>query len=221
MPASTASKAPRRPVRRARQARAQATVDAIVEAAAQILAEGGWGALNTNLIARRAGVSIGSVYEYFPNKGAIVDAILDAHLSRGEALLAQGALRLQERPDLPAIVGLLVGGFVSLHQDDPRLHRVLSSEAPLSPDQRARVEGLRASIIQIVAAALVPHVEAPHIRATLVVDTAEALSHRWLVDEAGLPASEAVMAAELHRMLEAYLLDVRGANPARPIPPSS
>ncbi|MBW0152793.1 MAG: TetR/AcrR family transcriptional regulator [Phenylobacterium sp.] len=200
-----ASKVARRPVRQARQARAQATVEAIIQAAAQILAEAGWGALNTNLVARRAGVSVGSVYEYFPNKNAIVDAILDAHLRQGEALIAQGALRLVDRPDISEIVSLLVGGFISLHRDDPRLHRVLSSETPLSPEQRSRVERLRLAIIQMVAEALAPHVETPELRASLIVDVAESLSHRWLVDEAGTPASEAVMAAELHHMLEAYL----------------
>lgn len=185
------------------------------------MAEAGWGALNTNLVARRAGVSVGSIYEYFPNKAAIVDAIFDAHLSQGEALISQGALRLVDRPDISTIVSLLVGGFIGLHRDDPRLHRVLSSEAPLSPEQRARVERLRLAIIQMVAEALAPHVETPELKASLIVDAAEALSHRWLVDEVGTPASEAVMAAELHHMLEAYLRASAGPSPARSTPPSS
>lgn len=85
---------PKRPVRQARQARAQSTVKALLEAGARILAEGGWPAFNTNAVAMRSGVSIGSLYEYFENKQALVDAIADGHLAQGEALLAEGAARL-------------------------------------------------------------------------------------------------------------------------------
>jgi AcrR family transcriptional regulator len=55
-----------------KQARARATVEAIVEAAAQILERGGPEALNTNDVAERAGVSIGTLYQYFPDKQAIL-----------------------------------------------------------------------------------------------------------------------------------------------------
>ena len=88
-------KATKRPVRTARQARSKATVDAIIEAATRILAETGWAALNTNAIAARAGVSVGSVYEYFPNKQAILDVIMDRHLEAGEALLAEAASEIR------------------------------------------------------------------------------------------------------------------------------
>lgn len=55
-----------------RQARARATVEALLDSAARILESGGYAALTTNRVAEVAGVSIGSVYEYFPNKQAIV-----------------------------------------------------------------------------------------------------------------------------------------------------
>jgi AcrR family transcriptional regulator len=54
------------------QRRARDTVEAIVEAAAHLLASRGWAASTTNHIAARAGVSIGSLYKYFPNKPAIL-----------------------------------------------------------------------------------------------------------------------------------------------------
>lgn len=59
-----------------RQGRAQATVTAILEASAHILVEHGHGALNTNQIAERAGVSIGSLYQYFPNKEAVMTELI-------------------------------------------------------------------------------------------------------------------------------------------------
>ncbi len=50
------------------QARSKATVDAIVEAAARILGDQGWAGFTTNKVAEAAGVSIGSYYQYFPDK---------------------------------------------------------------------------------------------------------------------------------------------------------
>lgn len=58
-----------------KQERAKATCAAILEAAAQILEADGEAKLTTNRIAARAGVSIGTLYQYFPNKGAILIAI--------------------------------------------------------------------------------------------------------------------------------------------------
>jgi AcrR family transcriptional regulator len=61
-----------------KQLRSRAIVDAIVEAGRQLVAQEGASSLTTNRIAERAGVSIGSLYRYFPNKQAILAAIYDA-----------------------------------------------------------------------------------------------------------------------------------------------
>jgi AcrR family transcriptional regulator len=68
------SKSPSDQRRRPRQSRSRATWEAIVEAAVQILERRGPEALTTNRIAERAGVSVGSVYQYFPDKHAILAA---------------------------------------------------------------------------------------------------------------------------------------------------
>jgi AcrR family transcriptional regulator len=73
MPVS-GSKPPANQRRRPRQSRSRATWEAIVEAAVQILERRGSEGLNTNRIAERAGVSVGSVYQYFPDKHAILAA---------------------------------------------------------------------------------------------------------------------------------------------------
>jgi AcrR family transcriptional regulator len=72
--------------KRPRQTRSQATFDAIVEAAARILVESGAGRLTTNRVAARAGVSVGSLYQYFPNRQAILRALVERELARAEAL---------------------------------------------------------------------------------------------------------------------------------------
>ena len=58
-----------------RQSRAKEMIATIIEATAEILEDGGVDALNTNMIAQRAGVSVGAVYQYFPNKAAILSML--------------------------------------------------------------------------------------------------------------------------------------------------
>src|SRR3954466_14410770 len=66
-----------KPRKSPRQARAKATVDAIVEATTQLLLEGGYDRFTTARVAERAGVSVGSLYQYFPNKAALASAVID------------------------------------------------------------------------------------------------------------------------------------------------
>lgn len=193
-----------RPVREAKQARSRATVDAILEAAARILVSRGWEGLNTNAVAEVAGVSIGSLYEYFRDKEALLHALHDRHLARGEALVAQVAAG-GISGDTEDIAELLVNGFVALHGDDPRLHLVLSSEVPVSRGVRRRAAALTGAIVQLVAAGLAGRVMDPALSARLLVDTAEALTHRWIVEPSGKPISPERMTAELIVMFRAYL----------------
>lgn len=195
----------RKPPRRAVQARSRNTVETIIEAATRILASDGWAALNTNAIARVAGVSIGSVYEYFGNKQAILDVILDRHLSSGEAQLTGLAGPVSAGLSLDDIVRLLVEGFIALHRDNPRLHRVLSGEVPISERQRDRIDRIRKQAIMMLAALLAGKVERPELKATMMIDAADALTHRWFVDQHGIPAQPDDMARELQQMLRSYI----------------
>ena len=101
-------------------------MEAILEAAARILDRQGWKGFTTNAVAEVAGVSIGSLYQYFPNKLALVEAILRSHFDD-----VLSALRF---PDLPAsrmerIEGL-VSGMIAAHSIHPSLHRVLLEDLP-------------------------------------------------------------------------------------------
>ncbi len=109
-----------------RQERARATVEAILEAAARILDRQGWGRFTTNAVAEVAGVSIGSLYQYFPNKLALVEAILRRHFD--EVL---SALRFaDEQTSRMERVKGLVAGMIAAHSNHPSLHRVLLEEIP-------------------------------------------------------------------------------------------
>jgi AcrR family transcriptional regulator len=68
-----------KPSKVASQARSRATVDALVEATARILVKDGFDKASTNRIAELAGVSVGSLYQYFPSKEALVVAVIERH----------------------------------------------------------------------------------------------------------------------------------------------
>src|SRR5213082_1988183 len=70
------------PRKRPRQDRSKATVDAILTATARILMADGYDRASTNRIALAAGVSVGSLYQYFPSKEALVAALVENHLGR-------------------------------------------------------------------------------------------------------------------------------------------
>jgi AcrR family transcriptional regulator len=94
-----------RPRKHGQQARARATEAAIIEAAARILETGGVAGLTTNRIAERAGVSVGSLYQYFPNKQAVTAALLRREW--GEMLAGMQEIAGQGRAPRAAIVGFL------------------------------------------------------------------------------------------------------------------
>src|ERR1700753_1028062 len=123
----------RRPLTKARksasQQRSRATVAALVEATARILVKEGFDKASTNRIAEVAGVSVGSLYQYFPGKEALVAAVIERHQReimqtvRGD--LAGGL-------DQPGETGIrqLVAPAVKAHRVDPKLHRVLAEQIP-------------------------------------------------------------------------------------------
>ena len=121
--------------KRPSQQRSHATMDAVLEAAAQVLEAGGLAAFNTNAVAARAGVSIGSVYQYFPGKDAVMAALIRREAARFEAALAAGLARAADLP-LEAAVAALVEVAVAHQTQRPNLARILDLE-----ERRLGVEG--------------------------------------------------------------------------------
>ncbi|GKS77365.1 TetR/AcrR family transcriptional regulator [Acidovorax sp. SUPP950] len=110
-----------------RQARSRATVEVIVRAGARVLGERGWAGFTTNEVAEIAGVSIGSLYQYFPNKLALVNAIRRRHLD--DVLAVMRGLG-SDGESLSQLVDDLVRGMIAAHSIQPALHRVLLDEVP-------------------------------------------------------------------------------------------
>ena len=118
-----------KPRKSASQERSRATVDALVEATARILVKEGFDKASTNRIAEVAGVSVGSLYQYFPGKEALVTAVSERHKLQ---IMQTVRGELAEVLALPVEEGVrkIVGLAVKAHRVDPKLHRVLAEQIP-------------------------------------------------------------------------------------------
>ncbi|HSY00661.1 MAG TPA: TetR/AcrR family transcriptional regulator [Acidobacteriaceae bacterium] len=117
------------PRRAPRQHRAQQTVEAILGAVLRILRRGHPDSLTTNHIAEAAGVSIGSVYQYFPDKRAIFSALHQRHIDEIDRVI--GAVLIQHATSsLEALVRALIEAMIEAHAHDPALYELLSAEVP-------------------------------------------------------------------------------------------
>ena len=123
-PATTPRKLPR-------QDRSRITVEAILEATTHILVEEGYDKANTNRIAERAGISIGSLYQYFPNKESLLAALMEQHATEMAELIETKLDRLFDSP-LEIAIPEIITAVVAAHAINPRLHQVLSEEIPCS-----------------------------------------------------------------------------------------
>ena len=113
----------------ASQKRSRLTVDALLQATARILVREGFDKASTNRIAEVAGVSVGSLYQYFPSKEALVAALIDRH---NQEVMRAVQSDLAEAVNLPIeqAVRKLVSVAVKAHRIDPKLHRVLAEQIP-------------------------------------------------------------------------------------------
>ena len=105
-----------------KQSRAKATVDAIIIAAAQVLSGEGFEKTNTNRVAEVAGVSIGSLYQYFPNKDALLAALINRY---SERLLEELETYMENQGPEPSFEALrgYVQAMLTLPKKNPMLHR--------------------------------------------------------------------------------------------------
>jgi AcrR family transcriptional regulator len=118
-----------KPRKHASQERSRATVDALIEATARILVREGFDSASTNRIAEQAGVSVGSLYQYFPGKEALVAAVIARH-KQDLMRVVRGVLAEAEGLPLKQAVRKMVTAGVEAHSHDPKLHRVLAEQMP-------------------------------------------------------------------------------------------
>lgn len=134
------------------QDRSRVTVQAILEATTHILTEEGYEKANTNRIAERAGVSIGSLYQYFPNKESLLTALIEQHVNEMLELVESKLNHLFEAP-VEVAVPELVRAVIAAHAINPRLHKVLHEEIPRS-ERSQEIQKANERIVELLQAYL-------------------------------------------------------------------
>ena len=187
------------PRRTAVQRRAISTVEAIVEAAAHILEARGFEGYTTNAIAERAGASIGSLYQYFPNKDAITLALIE----RDAAVLVRNVREAAAMADWRAALRAMVTAAVRHQMQRPVLARLLDDE-----EARLRADDVAAPGTSAIYHAVRSVVEraAPGLPADRLVSDLMGLT-RGITDMAGRAGEvdAADLEARLNRAVFGYL----------------
>jgi AcrR family transcriptional regulator len=202
-----------------RQARSQATVNAVLEATIQVIEREGVDAATTTRIAEVAGVSIGTLYQYFSHRDAIFNALQDREFERAlglmQSVLSEGNLARSPRETVTAVVR----GLAQLYASCPGLHRLLAIEG-LRVAEAARVYAFDTRIVAIIrhflAATGAPirrknldaaaFVAFQSVRATMLASLLER--------PPGLGQEELI--EEIADLVLRYLVDVPAAHGARP-----
>ncbi len=135
-----------------RQARAEATIEAIVEAAAQILQRDGEEALTTARIAERAGVSIGSLYQYFPNRESVLLALIRRERDQIGAEVARTISEIDPRTGEEVVRGV-IATLLAAFRPRRRRRKLVALMATLSVDRDSSGLELRERVAALIVAA--------------------------------------------------------------------
>jgi len=185
-----ARRPPTKPRKLASQGRSRATVDALIEATARILVKEGFDKASTNHIAEKAGVSIGSLYQYYPCKEALVAAVIDRH-----------------NQEIMQLVAVAIEG----HRVNPRLHRVLAEQLPRT-GRLANVETFNHEAHALFRAYLEGHRDELRrvdldLAAFVCMTSIEALTHTAVLHRSEMLSDDAVetLVDEATRLVVGYL----------------
>lgn len=190
------------------QERSRVTVDAILDAAARILLKRGYDAFTTNVVAAQAGVSIGSLYQYFPNKEALLSELLRRHTLEFEAGL-QSLAPLVESAPLRELIGSAIEQIARSHLIDPALHRVLSDAPPLGKlHWEMQLNERLTATVRSALEARRAEITAPDLdlAAYVVTQAVEAIIHNAATERL-TDLRSGLVAKEVTRMLVGYLTE--------------
>src|SRR6478609_3854211 len=181
------------PRKSASQKRSRAMVETLLDATARVLTRVGYDRASTNRIAATAGVSVGSLYQYFPNKEALVAALVARHNREMLALLSD-ALKEVASLDLGTAIAKLVRAAVDAHLVDPALHRVFDEQVPRM-GQLAKIEAVQGETFRLVRSYLEERREEISVRdldsaTSILVTTVEALTHQLVIHRSDASARD-------------------------------
>jgi len=198
------------PRKHASQERSRATVDALIEATARILVREGFEKASTNRIAREAGVSIGSLYQYYPSKEALVAAVIDRHNQQRMQVVRDALAEVAALP-VENAVRRLAAVAIEAHRIDPKLHRVLTEQIPRT-GRLKDVEAFSRETHALVQAYLEAHRRELRavdleLAAFVCVTSIEALTHAAVLHRSDTLSDKAAatLVDEATRLLVRYL----------------
>ena len=172
------------PRKSASQERSRLTVDVLLDATARVLMKEGYDRASTNRIAAVAGVSIGSLYQYFPSKEALVAAVIDRHVHEMFQVVRDALVKVATRP-VEVAARELVSVMIDAHRVNPKLHGVLAEQVPRT-GRLENIESINREAYALVRAYLEAHrdeldIPDPDVAAFICVTAVEALTHAAVV----------------------------------------
>jgi len=205
-----ATKTSTNPRKTASQERSRLTVEALIEATARILMKDGYDRASTNRIAEAAGVSIGSLYQYFPSKEALVAAVIDRHTQGMMQVVRDALVKVAMRP-IEEAARELVRVMIDAHCVNPKLHRVLVEQVP-RVGRLDNIQAIDREAYALVRAYLEAHRDEVGIADTdmaafVCVTTVEALTHAAVVHRRDVLSEEraTVFVDEVTALILRYL----------------
>jgi AcrR family transcriptional regulator len=188
------------------QARSNASVSAILEATVQVLLDVGKERLTTTRVAQRAGVSVGTLYQYFPNKSALLQAVLRNHLeSVAEAL--EAVCREEKTASVTQLVTKLVDTFLEAKMKNLKTSIALysvSSDVDGMKIAREIASRVTRAIASALSTAREPVGKDPQLVASLIQGAMSGVSHR-ILDSASPEKHYPLLKKELALMMRAYI----------------
>jgi AcrR family transcriptional regulator len=189
-----------------KQERSREMVDAILAAAARVFVKEGYGRATTNRIALAAGVSVGSLYQYFPSKDAIAVELLRQYRENLVELVAKRLAEIDER-SFEAVVHALLRALLRAEGINPALHRVLIEQVLRTSARREilgfeeRIEGLLADALRAAKGSV--HVADYELAAFVLVRVVLAVVHAAVVDRPR--HNNPALVTELTRLVVRYV----------------
>jgi AcrR family transcriptional regulator len=193
-----------RPARR-RQARGQRRIEMILDTAAQVFAEVGFEAASTNTIAARAGVPIGSVYQFFPNKEAIAEALADRFVQRLRETQAIFGPEIEYLP-LEELIDHVIDPLVAFHVAHPGFQALFTGSL-VSPRLAAAIDAFLSAVVSRADAILAVRAPdmSPERRARCARVSVELVRALLPLVVASNPIERDAMVAELKAAQRGYL----------------
>lgn len=192
-----------------RQDRSRETVDALLEATSQVLVLDGYEKASTNKIALKAGVSIGSLYQYFPNKEALVAALIERHY-RDMADICRHAMVEVADCSLVQLIRDTIKAMVAIHAVNPKLHMVLQEQLP-NVGKLKNLTELHNETREMVRRQLESRRDQIRVQdlamaAFVVVETVDSLIHATLLTQDPMTWTPDQIIDEIADLLLAYLV---------------